>query len=102
MPTQTIILVTGSVTAREQTFDNLLAASLAHVERSRGEDGCLSHDVSRSVEEPLRLDFIERWADQESLAVHFKQPGSLEFISAVRTLAAASSGMKIYQAFLVG
>ncbi len=102
MTTDTIILVTGSMTARNESFDALVAASLAHVERSRGEDGCLSHDVSRSVEEPLRLDFIERWTDRESLAVHFKQPGSLEFISAVRALAAASSGMNIYQALLLG
>ena len=97
-----IILVTGSVTARDDSFDALLVASLAHVQRSRAEKGCLTHDVSRSIEEPLRLDFIERWANRDSLSVHFKQPGSLKFVSAVRTLAAESSGMQIYQAVLLG
>jgi quinol monooxygenase YgiN len=98
MPAETLILVTGSVTARADSIEALIAASLAHVQRSRAETGCLSHDVSRSIEEPLRLTFVERWADRESLDIHFKQPGSLEFLSAVRALAAASDGMRIYQA----
>ncbi len=101
MPAQTLILVTGSVTARADSIDAMIATSLAHVRRSRAEKGCLSHDVSRSIEEPLRLTFVERWADRESLDIHFKQSGSLEFMSAVRALAAASDGMQIYQAAML-
>lgn len=101
MPAETFILVTGSVTARADSIDAMIAASLAHVQRSRAQAGCLSHEVSRSIEDPLRLIFVERWADRESLDIHFKQPGSLEFLSAVRALAAASDGMEIYQAAML-
>lgn len=101
MSVEPLILVTGSITARADSIDALIAASLAHVQRSRAETGCLSHDVSRSVEDLLRLIFVERWADRESLDIHFKQSGSLEFLSAVRALAAASDGMQIYQATML-
>ncbi len=40
-----MIIVTGSVTARPETFEALLRASLDHVHRSRTEDGCLVHSV---------------------------------------------------------
>lgn len=92
------IMVTGSVTARPETFDALLTASLAHVAKSRSEDGCLSHEVSRSIDFPLQLMFIERWRDRAALARHFEQPGSRDFVQTVRTLAAQSSGVQIYHA----
>lgn len=98
---QSTILVTGSVTARPESFEALLAESLAHVARSRSEDGCLSHEVSRSIETPLKLLFFERWADREALARHFEQPGSKAFVRSVRELAAESSGVQIYRAVLV-
>ena len=101
MASETIIIVIGSVTAQPETFQALLAASVAHVERSRAEEGCLSHHVYRSAETPLRLDFIERWADRESLDAHFARPGSHEFVAAVRTLAAEPGGMQIYHAIPV-
>ncbi|MGJ3629456.1 NUDIX domain-containing protein [Sphingomonas sp. MMS24-JH45] len=41
-----MLIVTGSVTARRDTFDALLAKALAHVRRSRTEDGCLHHEVA--------------------------------------------------------
>jgi quinol monooxygenase YgiN len=38
-----MILVTGSILAREAAFDDVLRLSLEHVERSRKEPGCISH-----------------------------------------------------------
>ncbi|MGH3255235.1 MAG: putative quinol monooxygenase [Streptosporangiaceae bacterium] len=56
------IIITGSITGRPDTIGELVAASLEHVRRSRGEPGCISHAVYRDVENPLRLVFIEQWA----------------------------------------
>ncbi len=101
MDATSIIIVTGSVTARPDSFDALLAASIAHVARSRSEVGCLSHEVGRSAEAPLQLLFVERWTDREALARHFAQPGSRSFVASVRQLAAGMSGMEIYRAVRV-
>ena len=61
------VLVTGSIQARPERIDELLALSLEHVRRSRTEPGCLSHAVHSDVEDPLRLVFVEEWADRAAL-----------------------------------
>ena len=91
------IIVLGSATATEKGIDELLAASLAHVHRSRTEPGCVAHGVSRDVEDPLRLVFVERWADRAALDLHFTQPGSLEFVEVVGRLAAAPPTLEVHQ-----
>lgn len=58
----TMIVVTGSVTAREDSFNEVRTLSLAHVHRSRSEPGCISHAVHVDCENSLRLVFIEHAA----------------------------------------
>ena len=86
-----MIIVTGAVIARQETREALLAASLAHVRRSRAEPGCISHGVYIDAEAPLRLFFFEQWADRAALKTHFAAPGSAEFMGKVRALAASST-----------
>ena len=83
-----MIIVTGSVLARDDAIDEVVELSLQHVRRSRDEPGCLLHSVHRDVEEPNRLVFVEHWADMEALQQHFAVPESGEFVRA----AAARSG----------
>ena len=90
-----MLIVTGSVTARADTFEALLEAALAHVARSRIEEGCLSHSVHVDCEDPMRLFFYEEWADRSALDRHFAKPGSGEFMAAVRALAQTSTRVRI-------
>src|SRR5947209_1269379 len=53
-----MILVTGSILAREDSFDEVLRLSLEHVARSRKEPGCISHDVHVDCQNPRRLFFF--------------------------------------------
>lgn len=92
-----MIIVTGSLTARVDTLDELTAESLAHVARSRVEDGCISHGVAIDCEDPLRLVFYERWRDRAALEAHFTQPGSAEFLAAVRRLASGAGSIETYE-----
>ena len=93
-----MIVVTGSVTARPDSLDEIRRLSLDHVHRSRGEPGCISHAVHIDCENPLRLVFIEQWADRAALAAHFAVPASREFVGALRPLAAAASTIELYDA----
>lgn len=90
-----MLVVTGTVVARPETFAALRDAALAHVARSRAEPGCLRHSVHVDCEDPLKLFFYEEWADRAALDAHFAQPGSHDFMTAVRELAAASTRVKI-------
>jgi quinol monooxygenase YgiN len=93
-----MILVTGSVTAREDSFDEVRRLSLEHVRRSRLEQGCLSHAVHMDCENPLRLVFLEQWADPAALGAHFAVPASRDFIRALKSLAADASTTEIFDA----
>jgi quinol monooxygenase YgiN len=93
-----MIIVTGSVRARPETFDEILAASLEHVRRSRTEPGCLMHSVHQNVEDPLTLVFVEHWSDRAALAAHFKVPESRAFVTEIATRAAAAPVMSVYEA----
>jgi quinol monooxygenase YgiN len=93
-----MILVTGSILATPETFDGILAASLAHVQRSRAEPGCLAHNVHQDAENSLRLVFVEEWTDRAALLAHFAVPESRAFAQAVRKLAAEPPVLKIFEA----
>jgi quinol monooxygenase YgiN len=96
-----MIIVTGSILAQAGRLDELLACSLEHVRRSRSEAGCLAHAVHRDAENPLRLVFLEEWADRDALVAHFALPASRAFVKAAGALAAAPPTLKIYEAVAV-
>ena len=93
-----MIVVTGSVTAREDTLGAVRELSLEHVHRSRQEPGCISHAVHVDCENPLRLVFIEQWTDRAALLAHFTVPASRNFVRALQPLAAAAPTIEIYDA----
>jgi quinol monooxygenase YgiN len=93
-----MIVVTGSVTARQDSFDEVRRLSLEHVHRSRTEPGCISHSVQIDCENPLRLVFFEQWADRAALLNHFAVPASREFVKSLQALAAAATSIELYDA----
>ncbi len=88
----------GSVAVQPGRLDEALALSQVQVLRSRGEPGCLSHAVYLDPEDPLRLVFVERWADRAALQVHFALVESRQFAGELSRLASAAPEMQIYEA----
>lgn len=93
-----MIIVTGSILARPDSFDAMLKLSREHVERSRKEHGCISHDVHVDTENPLRLFFYEQWRDEAALRAHFSVPASRDFVKALRNVIVETTGTQIWQA----
>lgn len=93
-----MIVVTGSVKTRPETFEEARRLSLEHVRRSRQEPGCISHAVHVDCEDPLRLVFFEQWADRTAPAAHFAVPASGEFVRALRSLAVGPTPLELYDA----
>ena len=96
-----MILVTGSILAREDSFADVRRLSLEHVERSRKEPGCISHAVHVDCQNPLRLFFFEQWADEAALRTHFAVEGSRQFVKALLDLIVETTGTQIYSAELI-
>ena len=93
-----MIIVTGSVRARPETLEKVLALSLEHVHRSREEPGCLLHSVHQDVEDPLTVVFLEHWESRDALNAHFAVPASGDFVTKVSALAADRPTLNIYEA----
>ncbi len=92
------ILVIGRIAVREDALSLALALSREHVERSRREPGCISHNVHQDVYDPLRLVFVEEWADSEALAQHFAVPASGQFVRDMAALATEPPSLQIFEA----
>lgn len=97
-----MILITGSILATPESIDAVRALSLAHVRRSRMEDGCLHHAVHADVENPLRLVFVEHWRDKAAVLTHFADPDARGFVAAVRKLMSAPTTIEIFEASEIG
>ncbi len=93
-----MIIVTGTIQARPEAFEEARRLGLEHSRRSRAEPGCISHDLHVDCEDPLKLVFVERWADAAALKAHFDVAASVDFVRAVRGLAAARTRMDVYEA----
>ena len=93
-----MIVVTGSVTARADSADEVRKLGLEHVHRSRTEPGCISHAVHVDCENPLRLVFFEQWADRAALLAHFAVPASRDFVRALQSLADQAAAIELYDA----
>ena len=91
-------VITGSVTARGDSFDEVRKLSLEHVRRSRAEPGCISHAVHVDCENPLRLVFFEQWADRAALLAHFAVPASRDFVRSLQALAESATTIELYEA----
>lgn len=93
-----MIIVLGSITAKPGNEEAVKALSLEHVQRSRTEPGCLSHNVSVDCENPSRFVFVEEWADMPALMAHFQLEASQLFVRDLRALLAEPPEMKIFDA----
>jgi len=96
-----MIVVTGSIEARADTFDEVRRLSLEHVIRSRQEPGCISHAVHVDCQNPMRLFFFEQWADEAALRAHFAVPESRAFVKSLKDRIVETSGAQIYRAELI-
>lgn len=93
-----MIVVIGSFIAKEGQRDTALALSLAHVHRSRIEDGCLMFSINIDAENANRLVFVEEWRDMAALKAHFKVPECMEFASRINELAESVAPLNLYEA----
>ncbi len=63
-----------------------------------GSRGCISHDVHVDCQNPMRLFFVEQWADEAALRTHFAVEGSKAFVRSLKGRIVETSGTKIYRA----
>ena len=93
-----MIIITGSAIIRPEHFDEALKLGIEHSARSRGEPGCIAHNCHIDAENPLRIVFVEEWADMAAVKTHFAVPESREFVRRLGAMAAGRSHIHLYEA----
>ncbi len=66
--------IIGTVTARPDTRDELLALLKAQVAPTRAEGGCINYDFHVDGADPCVFVFYENWADRAALDAHLAMP----------------------------
>ncbi|MBS3928320.1 MAG: antibiotic biosynthesis monooxygenase [Sphingomonadales bacterium] len=97
-----MIIITGSAQVRAEHFEEALHLGVEHSARSRKEPGCMAHNCHVDAEDPLRIVFVEEWADMAAVKAHFAVPESGEFVAAIGAMSVAAPVMRIFGAEEVG
>jgi quinol monooxygenase YgiN len=84
------VVVVATVQVKPGTEDEALAALAEGVAAAHGEEGCLAYALHRDRDDPTRFVIVERWASQEALDDHNRQPHLAELLGRVGPLAASA------------
>lgn len=93
-----MIIITGSAQIRAEHFEQALHLGIEHSARSRKEPGRLAHNCHIDAEDPLRIVFVEEWADMAAVKAHFAVPESGDFVAALSGMAERAPEMQIFSA----
>ena len=67
-----MIVVTGRVHVAPEQREQFTALATEMCRRSREEEGCDGYRVYADLEQPDRYVFVEEWADEDALQLHFR------------------------------
>ena len=93
-----MIIITGSAKICPEHLAEALALGVEHSARSRAEPGCTAHNCHIDAEDPVRIVFVEEWADMAAVKTHFAVPESGEFVRMLGGWAEGAPVMKIFEA----
>ena len=83
-----LVTIIGSVIAKPETRDELLALLASQVAPTRNEPGCINYDFHVDAADPCCFVFYENWQSQADLDLHLAMPHLLPLFSQLERLLA--------------
>ncbi len=80
--------IIGTVTARQETREELASLLTAQVTPTRAEAGCINYDFHVDAADPCVFVFYENWTDRSALDAHLAMPHLLPLFSQLDRLLA--------------
>jgi quinol monooxygenase YgiN len=77
------LTIVADITAAPEFEAEVIAAIEAVVEGTRTEEGCISYDVYKDVNNSLRFTFIEHWKSREAIELHNSSAHFLKFVESI-------------------
>lgn len=68
------VTIIGTVTAKPETRDELLALLATQVAPTRSEPGCINYDFHVDAADPCIFVFYENWTSRAALDAHLAMP----------------------------
>lgn len=78
-----MIIVAGHLPIAPEHRDAAIAAVTACAAATREEEGNLDYRFSVDLDDPNRLNMIERWESQEAIDLHMATPHMAELLGAI-------------------
>jgi len=72
-----MIYVIATITIKPGSAASVLEAANPCIKATREETGCISYDLTQSMNDENTLTFVERWESYDNLKSHFNQPHML-------------------------
>ncbi|MFT5442370.1 MAG: quinol monooxygenase YgiN [Myxococcota bacterium] len=69
-----MIIIAGNMDLDPEQRDAALNAGQPFIDGALTQDGCEAYTWAADLDKPGRIHVFERWADEASLAAHFKGP----------------------------
>ena len=93
-----MIVVTAKFKCIPGMRDKVAEFARPCVETTRKEEGCLRYELFISSEDDVTLQFVEEWADLDSLSAHMKTPHLAKFLEQRKNSVEEGSVAKIFEA----
>lgn len=97
-----MLVVAGSIDLDPAKREVALAASLAVMEATRREAGCISYTYSADLSEAGRFHVFEEWESGEALTAHFATPHMAVFQQAMAGFGIREMRIQRYEIASVG
>ncbi|MCW5937522.1 MAG: antibiotic biosynthesis monooxygenase [Fimbriimonadaceae bacterium] len=93
-----VIILTAYSHLRAGTEQTAFELSRANKARALTEAGCLKFDYYTSVEDPLKIVFVEEWESMDALNAHFEGPAFKGFFDGFVACLEAPPEIRIFEA----
>jgi len=72
MASSTVVVVVAHVYSQADQIENILPLLQKLTEATRTEPGCVKYEVNQDTADETHFTFIEEWANDEALQLHFQ------------------------------
>ena len=93
-----MIVVTSKFKSLPGMRTKVLEFASPCIESTRKEEGCLRYELFVSTEDDVTLQFVEEWADLDSLREHMKTPHLAKFKEQRKNSVEEGAVLKIFEA----
>jgi len=93
-----MVVVTAKFKSLPGMREKVIEMSKPCVEATRKEDGCIRYELFAAVEDDVTLQFVEEWADLDSLRAHSKTPHLAAFREQRKSCVEEGLQVKVFEA----